>query len=313
MSEGNDFQGIFPAVVTPLDATGNVHFENLQRHLRTLAEEGCQGVLLLGTTGEGPSLSLQEREEVIRCGLETAGAMVVMAGTGCASLVDALQLTRRAFDLGVHAVVVVPPFYYKNPSLEGLLRFYQRLLDEAIPPNGKLFLYHIPQVSQVPIQMELLEALLEWDASRLIGVKDSGGELAYLQALRQRFPGLRVFVGADQLLLQALELGAVGCITAAANLIAPLEVELFVRFKRGEEVAHLQETISMCRKVLERYGPFPSSVKYVLCRRYRCSGWEVRPPLTALSSERGERLIQELRNLPLHGWMKWLSSLEREE
>ncbi len=306
MQPSHDFHGIFPAVVTPLDERGEIHAENLQLHLRILADEGCQGVLLLGTTGEGPSLSVVEREEIIRLGTQAASGMVVMAGTGCASLADTLRLTRSAFDAGVDAVVVVPPFYYKNPSLGGLLRFYQRLLEEAVPPNGKLFLYHIPQISQVPVSLELLEGLLGLDAARLVGIKDSGGELAYLQAVRQRFPTLKVFVGSDRLLLPALEAGGVGCISAAANFLAPLEVALFDGFRRGEDVTALQELIRTCRQVLEGYGPFPASVKYLLGKRYGTSGWEVRPPLVNLPPEKGEALVEELRRLHLGSWLGWL-------
>jgi len=111
-----EIKGVIPAVVTPLNGDGALNLKNLELHIQTLRAEGCHGVLLMGTTGEGPSFALGERMAVFEAGIQAAGNMPVLAGTGCASLSDTATLTRGAFELGVQGVVVIPPFYFKNVS-----------------------------------------------------------------------------------------------------------------------------------------------------------------------------------------------------
>src|SRR5690606_27520066 len=120
----------------------------LKSHLQQLARDDSDGVLLMGTTGEGPSLSLADRKRLVEAAREYVSDMVLMAGTGCASLADTIELTQHAFESGAEVVVVVPPFYFKGISDEGLLAYYKRLVNEAVPNDGMLILYHIPQVTE---------------------------------------------------------------------------------------------------------------------------------------------------------------------
>ena len=299
-------KGVMPPVVTPLTQEDQLHVENLQLHIRTMIQEGCSGVLLMGTTGEGPSLGLGERKTVIDVGVEAAQGALVLAQTGCASLKDTLSLTRHAYDSGVDAAMVVPPFYYKNVPVEGLVAYYRRLLDEAVPEDGSILLYHIPQVSQVPVSFRLLEGLLTFASDRLVGLKDSSGDLNHLRELRGRFPQLRVFVGTDRLLLEGLRLGAAGCITAAVNVLAPLDVAVYRAFISGQEVEDLQDTLTAARDALERYPPFPPTIKYLLSLRYGESGWEPRPPLTNLSETDRDTVVRDLIKVDAHRWLSWL-------
>lgn len=304
----SELKGVIPPVVTPLTQEDQLHLKNLQLHIRTMIQDGCSGVLLMGTTGEGPSLGLGERKAVIDAGVEAARGALVLVHTGCASLKDTLDLTRHAYDSGADAAMVVPPFYYKNVPVEGLLAYYRRLLEEAVPEDGSLLLYHIPQVSHVPVTFRLLVGLLNFASDRLVGLKDSSGDLDHLRELCGRFPKLRVFVGTDRLVLKGLRLGAAGCITAAVNVLAPLDVAVYRAFTSGREAEaeDLQEALTAARDALERYPPFPPTIKYLLSLRYGGTGWEPRPPLINLSEADQAALVRDLIDVEAHRWLGWL-------
>ncbi|NIM94897.1 MAG: dihydrodipicolinate synthase family protein [Anaerolineales bacterium] len=307
MQSKTELEGIIPAVVTPLTEDNQLHIDNLQLHIRTVLDEGCHGILLLGTTGEGPSLSIDERLTVIEAGVEAAVDKVVLVNTGCASLEDTKALTERAFELGVDAVVVVPPFYYKKITTGGLLEYYLRLLAEAVPDDGTLMLYHIPQVTKVPITLELLEGLLDAHPDRIAGVKDSSGDFEHLKTLCSRFPDLSIFAGTDHLLLSGLRHGAAGCITAPSNILAPLNLAVFSAFKKQEFAEELQESLTAARVIFEKFTPFPATVKHLLAIRYGTTGWNLRPPLVPLPPEDQQVLQRDLAESGLELWLHWLN------
>lgn len=309
MTTKEKLAGVVPAIVTPLTEHDKPDIGNLQRHIETLATESCHGVLLLGTTGEGPSMNMTERELIIEAGLEAADGMFIMAGTGTSSLTETIMLTRRAYELGVDATVVVPPFYYKKVTENGLSLFYQRLIDEAVPDTGLLMLYHIPQVSGIPITFELLERLLAQAGDRVAGIKDSSGNLDHARELCHRFPQLRVFVGNDRLLLKGLKAGAAGCITAGTNVLAPLAVAVYRAYQAGQDAEALQEPLTAARTILDQYQPFPPTCKSLLAARYGTSGWALRPPLTPLPNPDQETLYRELSKLDLPEQVAWLKGI----
>jgi 4-hydroxy-tetrahydrodipicolinate synthase len=310
MTTKADLAGVVPALVTPCYGDRRLAPDNLARHMRWAEGAGCDGVLLLGTTGEGPSLSVDERIAVLDAARDHAGDMLIMAGTGCASLRDTITLTRRAFELGADAAVVVPPFYYKQVTDDALVDTYRRLLDEAVPDDGLLVLYHIPQISGVGFSFEVIERLLGIDEARVAGIKDSSGDLAHGQALCRAFPNLRVFMGDDKLLHAGLQAGAVGCITAGANLFAPLSAAVYRAHRSGGgDAAHVQSRLTAARAALDAYKPFPASVKHLLALRYRTPGWDVLPPLAPLSEADGRALVASLAALKLPGEeFGWLSA-----
>jgi 4-hydroxy-tetrahydrodipicolinate synthase len=298
MRDKTGFKGVIVAVVTPFSDDDRPDLENLQRLVQTFYKQGVDGILLLGTTGEGPSLSFEEQVQILEVGLEVSRDLVVMAGTGCASLADTIRLTRRAFELGVDAAVTVPPFYFKKVNTAGLCEYYSRVLEEGVPDGRHLFLYDIPQTTGIPITAELVERLLERHEERLGGIKDSTGNYDHAREYFQKFPGLRNFVGTDKLLLRGLQAGAAGCITAGANLFAPLAVEVYRAYQAGLDPAEPQERLSAARTALERYTPFPASLKSLLALRYNTPGWNVRPPLVPLTPAEREDLLQSLQAIP---------------
>ncbi len=293
MTNKMDLKGVICAAVTPLK-NGKPDADNLQRHLRRLAAEGCDGVLLLGTTGEGPSMGMAERSDIVEAAVAAKAGMKILVGTGTPSLSDTIHLTRRAFEQGADAVVTLPPYYFKKASDAGVIDYFKQVFDEAVPDDKLLLLYHIPQVSGMPVTLGVLEGVMKYAGNRMAGIKDSGGEIDHARELCQKFPELRVFVGSDSLLLDGLCAGAAGCITAAANVIAPLAVKTYRAFIAGEDADPLQEVLSQARAVMDAYQPFPPSLKSILAHQYGTEGWEVRPPLTPLPADQQQELLRRL-------------------
>lgn len=289
------FKGVIVAVVTPFTSDDRVDLNNLQKLIQMLYREGADGILLFGTTGEGPSLSFSEQEQVLSAGLEVSRDMIVMAGTGCAALPDTIRLTRRAFELGADAVVTVPPFYFKKFTTDGIYEYYRRVLDEAVPEDRHLFLYDIPKVTGVPITHDLVERLLAYAEPKLGGIKDSTGDWQHSLDYIQKFPQLRIFVGTDVYLLEGLRHGAAGCITAGANLFASLAADVQRAFLAGGDAEPLQSRLTAARLGLERYLPFPATLKSLLELRFGGPGWEVRPPLVPLTTEQRDDLVSTLQ------------------
>lgn len=305
MTSKTDLKGIICAVVTPL-RNGRPDLDNLQRLVTTLKGEGMDGILLLGTTGEGPSFNVAERGAIIEAAKEASGDMTVHAGTGFASLTDTIDATRKAFEVGVDSVVVIPPYYYKKVTPQGLATFYKQVLDEAVPDDGLLMLYHIPAVVGIPISTELIDRLLEVDEQRLLGVKDSSGDLPHGVDLCRRYPQLRIFVGTDHVLLGGLQAGAAGCITAGANVLGPLAVQVYRTFMAGQDASEQQALLGAARALLDQYQPSSGMLKSLLALRFANDGWDTRPPLETATTADRDSLAAALTSLDLPASMGWL-------
>ena len=310
MKNKQDYSGVFTAVVTPFNEHDQPDFENFRILIQTLKNEGVNGILLAGTTGEGPMLSLKEQEQIIESVLNiTAGMnLIVMAGTGCVSIKDTIFMTRRAFELGIDAVVTLPPYYFKKISPAGLLNYFCRILDEAVPDDKFLFLYDIPQLTGITMTNELIEGLLKTHEKKFCGIKDSIGNFEHTQEIINRFPQLRVMVGTDKLLLKGLQAGATGCITAGTNVLAAYAARVYQAFIEGSEAAlKLQEDLTAARSALERFTPFPICLKSLLAYRFGNKGWNVRLPLMPLSYDEQAELIRSLKSLNLDDSVDWLT------
>jgi 4-hydroxy-tetrahydrodipicolinate synthase len=293
-------QGVFAAAVTPLTASLAPDLDALPALLDLLAERGCHGVLLLGTTGEGTSFSVEERVAILRAGLTHRAAarpaLKVLAGTGCASLADAVTLTRAAFDLGADGVVTLPAFYYKGVSAAGLVDFFDTLLNQAVPGDGRLLAYHIPQMSGVGVPDEAVLELRARHPSRFYGMKDSQDELAHTLATLQAAPGFGLFCGSDSLMTDSLAAGAFGTITALANVTAPLNRAVWDAHQRGEAAPDAQARLSRARVAVRGLNG-PAAMKAALADLLGLPLWPVRPPLQALTPPQREKLAAELGEL----------------
>jgi 4-hydroxy-tetrahydrodipicolinate synthase len=296
----SSLEGVFAAAVTPLNAAGDLDLAALPALMDFLAGRGCHGVLLLGTTGEGPSFSVLERVAVVREALRHRAAaqpnMKILAGTGCASLADTIELTRAAFELGVDAVVALPAFYYKGVGPDGITSYFEQVLRCAVPAGGRLLLYHIPQVSGVAIPPASIAALRQRFPGQAWGMKDSQDDLAHTLEITGQFPDFHVFAGSDSLFSESLAGGASGSITALANVTSPLNRAVWDAHRRGATAPEAQAALVRARQAIKGLSG-PAALKAALADLFGFPEWPVRPPLEPLRPEQRSRLRADLAKL----------------
>jgi 4-hydroxy-tetrahydrodipicolinate synthase len=292
-------RGVFAPIVTPFRlADGEVDLPWIGRHVAYLRAHGCTGVIPCGTNGEAASLSVAERQAVVETVMAAAGDMPVIAGTGASALSDAITLTRSAFSLGATAVLVMPPFYFKRPADAGVIAWFQRLIDAAVPTGGRMLLYHIPQTTGVPITDGILAALHASHGEALYGIKDSTGDPAQGSHIRATFPWLTYFVGNDHLIGAACRDGGAGSITACANVFPDLAGAVQQAAWGDGEVETAQAALSEARALLEYY-PLQPATKTALTEVAGLPPTAVRPPQVELSPEQRGQLVAALHeNLP---------------
>ncbi len=297
-----DLRGVYAAAVTPLSADLTPDLAALPGLLDFLAQRGCHGALLLGTTGEGTAFSVAEHLAVVREALryrDTARPdFHILAGTGATSLSDAVAMTKSAFDLGADAVVTLPPFYYKGVSPAGLVAYYEALVRAAVPADGRLLGYHIPQMSGVGLPAETLAALRERFPRQFYGIKDSQDDLAHSLGIIAEVPGLGVFAGSDSIMADTLAAGSAGAITALANVTSPLNRALWDAHQAGDAVTvtAAQAKLVQARKLVKGLST-PASQKAALADLFGFPLWPVRPPLEPLDAAKRATAMTGLADL----------------
>lgn len=266
-----------------------------------LLDSGCHGVALFGTTSEANSFSLAERMEaleyLVKAGIDPARLMV---GNGCCAYPDSLQLTRHCLELGCHKVLMLPPFYYKDMSDEGLANSYSKVVEALGDTSLRIVLYHFPALSGVPITTGLIRILCERHGPVIAGVKDSSGDWDNTRLLLESFPELAIFPGTERLLLDGLECGAAGSITATANLTPGSIRGVYDSWlnHQGEARAQ-QEQINRIRGVIQK-TPMVPTLKHLTALRLKDSAWNrVRPPMVTLNAAAASRLVTELHEAGL--------------
>jgi 4-hydroxy-tetrahydrodipicolinate synthase len=288
-----ELRGLWPPAATPFAPSGAIDFDRLVKHCRALLADGSTGLAILGTTSEANSLSVDERREVIdACVGAGIPASRLMPGTGSPSIEDAVALTRHAADHGCAAVLMLPPFYYKKITDDGLFAFVARLIERVGAGTPRIVLYHIPPISVVGWSIDLVRRLVEAFPGVVAGMKDSAGDFDHVTEMIATFPGLAVFPGAEVHLLRGMRAGAAGCISASANINARGISELIRRW-REPDAGRLQDEANAIRKAVESRGLIPS-IKAVLAERYRDEAWRaVRPPLMPLAEDERSDLLAD--------------------
>lgn len=281
---------LFVALITPFHSpSGAPDLDAIGPHLRWLEANGIQGIVPCGTTGEGPSLSLEERMAVIKTCLRERGGLRVIAGTGCANLPDTIVASRQALEWGAEAAMVLPPFFFKNLNDAGLLDYYRAVCD-ALPTSGKIMLYHIPPISQIAIPLAVLDGLMQSHPDAIYGLKDSGGDPEYTTTLVERYPGMQTFTGSAPLFTRALADKAAGGIFALANAF-PHELRSIL--DGGPDAAAAQERMSFVTQAVKPYGAIPA-IKALLPHLAGLPHRSVRAPLLNLSEAQTEELLRTL-------------------
>lgn len=284
-----EIRGIISAMLTPFTSdVGPVDYEWLPAYLRFLEHGGLHGVLALGTTGEGPSMSMAERERVLDIILAHRGGLAVIAGTGCVALTETIALSNYALGRGADAVLVMPPFYIKGPSETGIIGYYRALCD-ALPADAKLLLYNIPQVTGVAVTPPIIDALLESHSSQIFGLKDSSGSWENAQLLIGRYPQLKIFTGSDKLIAQALGGGAAGAITALASAFPQVARAVYDAYHSGGDVAAAQTKLTALRGLFDPVNT-PPALKAALAWTSDLPETYVRLPLVPLANEAASEL-----------------------
>jgi 4-hydroxy-tetrahydrodipicolinate synthase len=294
--------GVYSAAVTPLKADYSPDLESVPSLLSFLARRGCHGILMLGTTGEGPSFSCEERIGIFHAGMRMREVQEtghgepckLLAGTGTPSLTETIALTHSAFDMGFEGVVVLPPYYFRKATDEGLFQYFCEIIRKAVPAEGFLLGYHFPGVAGIGFSTELISRLKDAFPTQFAGIKDSSHDTDFAQELGKRFGSdLLVLTGTDSYLQLALENQAGGCITAPANLISPDLREIWDGYQHGEGVVAVQARVAEIRQILEKYAPFPPVLKALLAELHGFPNWPVRPPLLDSTSATVEHLVEE--------------------
>ena len=298
MSDLHPLAGIYAAAVTPLKSDATLDLEAVPVFLRILAARGCHGVLLFGTTGEGPSFSPKERETLlrsVRVYRQQVPGFKLLAGTGTPSLSETIDLTKLAFDIGYDGVVVLPPYYFRKATDEGLFNWFSELITKAVPANKYLLGYHIPSATGVGFSLDLIARLKDAFPVQFAGIKDSSHNEAFAVELGQRFgKDLLVLNGTDSLLHHALKNHAQGAITAPANLISADLREIWDLYQAGKDPSEVQTRVSEQRHILEKYMPFPAVLKALMPRLFELPRWSVKPPLEEMDEAMVEQALKEL-------------------
>ena len=298
MIDRQRIRGVLAPVVTPFDDDLKPNAERLIAHCKWLVSQNC-GLAVFGTNSEGNSLSVDEKCDLIDS-LLAAGvdAARMMPGTGSCALTDSVRLTTHAVKAGCGGVLMLPPFYYKRVSDDGLYRSFAEVIERVGDERLKIYLYHIPPVAKVGISPQLIERLLKAYPTAIAGIKDSSGDWPNTKTLLDAFSGsgFDVFVGSESFLLTNLQNGGVGCISATAN-INPAAIDELYRRWREPEANDLQKSLDDLRTIVAKHGMIPS-LKAIVAHFTRHSEWSiVRPPLDALKAEQSHQLIAELETM----------------
>jgi 4-hydroxy-tetrahydrodipicolinate synthase len=289
--------GVLSPVVTPFKADLSPDSERYVRHCKWLLANGCSGLAVFGTNSEANSLSADERMVLLEILVQNGvPADKLMPGTGCSALSDSVRLTAHAAKLGCAGVLMLPPFFYKGVSDDGLYRNFAEVIERVGDARLQIYLYHIPPVSQVPISIALIERLLKSYPGTVAGVKDSSGDWNNTKAMLDLFAksGFDVFAGSEVFLLDNMRHGGVGCITATGN-INPAAINQVYENWQAPNADNLQRGITATRHVMQKY-PMIQALKAVVAHYARDPQWAtVRPPLVELKPEQVSSLIAELQ------------------
>lgn len=298
MSTADRITGVLSPVVTPFKADLTPDPDRFIRQCRWLLSQNV-GLAVFGTNSEANSLSTEEKVELldrlVGAGVDPAR---MMPGTGCCALTDSVRLTAHAMKLGCGGVLMLPPFYYKGVSDDGLFRSFAEVIERVGDRRLRIYLYHIPPVSQIPISLALIERLRRIYPGTVAGIKDSSGEWNNTQAMLERFqgPDFDVFAGSETFLLATLRGGGAGCITATGN-INPAPIAQLARHWQDGDAQAQQAALDAVRATLQKFPMIPA-LKAVIAQYADDPPWAtVRPPLVELTAAQQGQLAQALDSL----------------
>ena len=290
--------GPWAASLTPIKNC-EIDAAKLLKHIEWLLDSGCHGVVLFGSTGEAPSFTVDERMRALDYVRQNGvpGERIIV-GTGCCATIDSTRLSSHAIEHGCAGIIVIPPFFYKPVEPRGLHKYYATLIDSVASDKARLYLYHFPELSGVPITNELIRSLADAFPKQLAGVKDSSGQLENTLQLVRDFPDLDIFTGDDDLLWPLVKAGGTGSITATANIIPHILSGIWQAAMDGatDPPAEHQVASDVWSLILNNF-PIVESLKECLAHELNDADWRiVREPLNEMSEARRADLQERLAN-----------------
>ncbi len=296
MTKPHACRGLWVPALTPFTADLAVDASRFISHCEWLLANGASGLAAFGTTSEANSLSSAERmallDGLIEAGISPAA---LMPGTGCCALPETETLTRHAVDHGCAGVLLLPPFYYKGVSDDGLYAGIAQVIDRIADSRLRVYLYHIPPMAGVGFSLPLIERLVRDFPDTIAGLKDSSGDWSNTAAVIENFPNLAIFPGSEVFLLDGLRAGGAGCISATANINTAAIGALYQAYQDGDPGLDAdQEKLTKIRRAAETQ-PMVPGLKAVIAHARSDPEWlTTRPPLVSLQSEAATNLTEAL-------------------
>ena len=285
MTDSTKPTGVYAAALTPMTADLAPDLERVVAHNRWLLANGCDGVAPLGTTGEANSLSIDERLAILDALAEAGitGAQLI-AGVGCCAFPDTITLTKRALANGAGGVLMLPPFYYKAPSEDGLFAAYANIVERIGDPALQIYLYNFPQQVGFELPISLIARLHEAYPNTVVGMKDSSGDWPRMEKILSELPTFRLFPGSEEFLVPAMRLGGVGCISATVNVNAPYAGETYKHWQDADADAR-QAHLTQLRQAFAGLPAIPTMKAY-FAQTWGDASWaNVRPPFQMASAD----------------------------
>lgn len=288
-------QGVLSPVLTPFNADYSPDADRFIRHCRWLLAQEV-GLAIFGTNSEANSMSVAEKRKLFDALLEAGlPPQRMMPGTGCCAIPDSIELTKRAVQAGAAGVLMLPPFYYKGVSEEGLYRAFASVIDGVADDRLRVYLYHIPPVAAVPIPRGVVARLLKSYPGIVAGMKDSGGDWNHTRAMIEEFgpQGFDVFAGSENFLLADLRAGGPGCITATANVNPTAIVQLYKTWRQAD-ADDQQKKLDATRAAFAQFPLIPAMKAAIAWKTGRQDWVHVRPPLVDLDAAQQKTLQSAL-------------------
>ena len=274
--------GVIAPNLTPFNEDLSIAEELYLDHAAWLVDQGCVGLAPFGTTGEALSIGIDERISLLEKLCGRVDPAKIIPGTGLTSLPDTVKLTQHAVDMGCAGAMTLPPFYFKGVSDDGLVEYFNWLIDAVNRPALKIYLYHIPQVSGVGIPPAVAARLHAEHPDIVVGIKDSSGVWSNTEQLLA-IKGLIVYPAQESTLIEGQKLGGAGCISATANLNPAAIARLIQSIEDGVPDTDLNAAVQAFRVLVAGAGPIPAQ-KALLHHWTGDARWaRLRPPLMAMA------------------------------
>ncbi|HSW72759.1 MAG TPA: dihydrodipicolinate synthase family protein [Chlamydiales bacterium] len=285
-------EGIYAAALTPFHPDLSCNVTELYIHCQSLLQRGCQGIVLFGTTGEGPSFSQKERIDILNQMIEMEfPAEKILVANGSSGIAETVELAIASLKHGCNTLLIVPPSFYKNIKDDGVISYYREIITKVGNPNLKVILYHIPQYSGISITLNIIRKLMSEFPSNIVGMKESEGNLFFAKAFIDAFPSLQLFVGNERQIIETVNYGGAGAICGIANLYPELMVSLYDQGKIGlsPNPPQLEAVFEALKDI-----PFIAAAKSFMEKEIGEEWQTLRPPLIPLDAKIRDLFLSKL-------------------